>query len=158
MRTIREVCKIVGVTRRTLQEYDRIGLLSPTNKEERTSSNDAWLYSDQAIWKLIQAQILSAAGMNRKEIKELLTDPNFKMEQTIPLAIEHLQKEITLAECRIKNLKNMAAACPESAYEETDPKFLFRTHSFLEYLDIEDFIFVRFTADDSSKNQSDQTQ
>ena len=25
-----EVCKIVGVTRRTLQEYNKIGLLCPT--------------------------------------------------------------------------------------------------------------------------------
>ncbi len=158
MKTIREVCKIVGVTRRTLQEYDRIGLLSPTNKEERTSSNDAWLYSDQDIWKLIQIQTLITAGMNRKEIKELLTVPDFKMEQTIPLAIDDLQKGITIAERRIKNLKNMAAACPETGYEETDPEFLFLTHSFLEYLDSEDLMFVKFTAEDSSKSQSDQTQ
>ena len=135
MKTIREVSKIVGVTRRTLQEYDRIGLLSPANKEERTSSNDAWLYNDQDIWKLIQIQTLITSGMNRKEIKELLTDPHFKMEQTIPLAIDNLQKEISLAERRIKNLKDMAAACPEVAYEEMDPEFLFLTHSFLECLD-----------------------
>ena len=152
MKTIREVCKIAGVTRRTLQEYDRIGLLSPANKEERTSSNDAWLYSDQDIWKLIQIQTLISAGMNRKEIKDLLTDPNFKMEQAIPLAIDHLQKEITLAEHRIRNLKNMAAARPETPFEETDPEFLFLTHSFWEYLDSKDLMFVRFTAGDSSES------
>lgn len=148
MKTIREVCKIVGVTRRTLQEYDRIGLLSPTNKEARTSSNDAWLYSDQDIWKLIQIQTLIAAGMKRKEIKELLSDPDFKMKQTIPLAVEKLKEDIVRTEQRIKNLKNMAAACSETSYEEMNPDFLFLTHSFLEYLDSEDLSFVRFSAGD----------
>jgi len=149
MKTIREVCKLVGVTRRTLQEYDRIGLLSPANKDSRTSSNDAWLYSDQDVWKLIQIQTLVAAGMKRKDIRELLKDPEFKMEQTIPLAIEHLQKEISFAERRIKNLKNISAACSKTGYEETNPEFLFLTHSFLDYLDSNGLVFVRFTADDS---------
>lgn len=34
MKKLSEVCKIVGVTRRTLQEYDKIGLLKPTSKTE----------------------------------------------------------------------------------------------------------------------------
>lgn len=148
MKTIREVCKIVGITRRTLQEYDRISLLSPANKEARTSSNDAWLYSDQDIWKLIQIQTLVAAGMKRMEIKALLADPDFKMKQTLPLAIEKLKEETSRIERRLKNLKNMAAACPDTAYEEATPDFLFRTLSFLEYLDSDDCMFVRLETGD----------
>ncbi len=148
MKTIREVCKIVGVTRRTLQEYDRIGLLSPANKEDRASSNDAWLYSDEDIWKLIQIRTLVSAGMKRKDIKELLADPDFKMEQTIPLAIEKLEGETALIARRVKNLKTLSAMCSETSFEQTNPSFLFLTHSYLEYLDSEDLQFVKFSAGD----------
>ena len=149
MKTIREVCKIVGVTRRTLQEYDRIGLLSPSNKDSRSSSNDAWLYSDQDIWTLIQIQTLIVAGMKRKEIKELLTDPDFKMAQTLSLAIEKLGEETARIERRIKNLNSLSAMCALTSFEQTNPAFLFLTHSFLEYLDSEELQFVRFTVGDT---------
>ena len=149
MKTIREVCKLVGVTRRTLQEYDRIGLLSPANKDSRTSSNDAWLYSDKDIWKLIQIQTLVATGMKRMEIKELLKDPEFKMGQTLLLATKRLKQEKRRLDLLIANLNKLAAVFPDSKYEEVDPEFLFLTHSFLDYLDSDGLVFVRFTADDS---------
>ena len=149
MKTIREVCKLVGVTRRTLQEYDRIGLLSPANKDDRTSSNDAWLYSDKDIWKLIQIQTLVATGMKRMEIKELLKDPEFKMGQTLLLATKRLKEEKRRLDLLTENLNKLAAVFPDSKYEEVDPEFLFLTHSFLDYLDSDGLVFVRFTADDS---------
>ncbi|MBQ7448088.1 MAG: MerR family transcriptional regulator [Eubacterium sp.] len=149
MKTIREVCKLVGVTRRTLQEYDRIGLLSPANKDSRTSSNDAWLYSDKDIWKLIQIQTLVATGMKRMEIKELLKDPEFKMGQTLLLATKRLKEEKRRLDLLTANLNKLAAVFPDSKYEEVDPEFLFLTHSFLEYLDSDGLVFVRFTAADS---------
>lgn len=149
MKTIREVCKIVGVTRRTLQEYDRIGLLSPANKDSRTSSNDAWLYSDQDVWKLIQIQTLVVTGMKRIEIKELLKDPAFKMEQTLLLSMKRLKEEKSHLDLLTNNLKKLAVAFPNTTFEEVDPEFLFLTHSFLEYLNSDELVFVRFTAADS---------
>ena len=149
MKTIREVCKLVGVTRRTLQEYDRIGLLSPANKDSRTSSNDAWLYSDKDIWKLIQIQMLIAAGMKRKDIRELLKDPEFKMEQTLLLATKRLKEEKSRLDLLKENLNEFAAVFPDSNFEDVDPEFLFLTHSFLEYLNSDALVFVRFTAADS---------
>ena len=34
MKRLSEVCKLVGVTRRTLQEYDKVELLKPTSKRK----------------------------------------------------------------------------------------------------------------------------
>ena len=58
MKKLSEVCKIVGVTRRTLQEYDKIGLLKPTSKTE----SGYWLYDDTAIQTLILIQIFVEGG------------------------------------------------------------------------------------------------
>ena len=50
MKRLSEVCKLVGVTRRTLQEYDKVELLKPTSKTEA----GYWLYDEAAIQRLIK--------------------------------------------------------------------------------------------------------
>ena len=72
MKRISEVKDIVGVTRRTLQEYDRIGLLKPTTKTE----GGYWLYDDEAIETLCLIQVFVEAGYKRKHIKSILESPN----------------------------------------------------------------------------------
>lgn len=71
MKKLSEAAKIVGVTRRTLQEYDKIGLLSPTAKTEA----GYWLYDDAAIKKLMLIRMFVEIGYNRQEIKQLLESP-----------------------------------------------------------------------------------
>lgn len=68
MKKLSEVCKIAGVTRRTLQEYDRIDLLKPTAKTE----GGYWLYDDAAIDKLLSILVYVEAGYERKTIKSIL--------------------------------------------------------------------------------------
>lgn len=148
MKTIREVCNIAGVTRRTLQEYDRIGLLSPSNKDLRKNDNDAWLYSDEDIWKLIQIQTLIASGMIRKEVQRLLADPEFKMDQTLKLAIENLIVARARLYRLIRNLESLRDAAWRKSFEEMDPEIVFMTHSFKEYLDADDLQIVRWSTGD----------
>ncbi len=71
MKKLSEVCKEVGVTRRTLQGYDDIGLLHPT---EKTPSGGYWLYDDAAIDKLKSIQVFVMCGFQRREIKEIFSD------------------------------------------------------------------------------------
>lgn len=72
MKKLSEVCKITGVTRRTLQEYDKIGLLKPTIKSEA----GYWYYDDVAIEKLMLIRIFVEVGYERKTIKNILESPN----------------------------------------------------------------------------------
>ena len=72
MKKLSEVCKIVGVTRRTLQEYKRIGLLEPTD----ITDAGHWLYDDNAIQTLMLIQVFVAAGYRRKQIKAILELPD----------------------------------------------------------------------------------
>ena len=62
-----EVCKIVGVTRKTLEGYDDLGLLHPTSKTEQ----GYWLYDEKAIAKLFNIQLFVEAGYDRKKIKKI---------------------------------------------------------------------------------------
>lgn len=64
MKTIRDIEKLLGITRRSLQEYDKIGLLHPSARNQYGHI----LYDDEAIKKLMLIKIFVECGYKRKEI------------------------------------------------------------------------------------------
>ena len=91
LKKISEITKIVGVSRKALQEYDRLGLVHPTAKTE----GGYWLYDEEAVQRISQIQIFSLVGYKRSEIKQLLdftTDP-VKHREIFCDAIEKLKKK-----------------------------------------------------------------
>ena len=83
-----EVCKMMGVTRRTLQEYNRIGLLKPTSKTE----SGYWLYDDDALQKLTLIRVFIECGYERKRIKSLLDSPTLDIYEEFDHLIETLEE------------------------------------------------------------------
>lgn len=73
MRTISQVAELTGISIRTLQYYDEIGLLKPN---ERTQSGYR-LYGEDALQKLQQILFFKELGFQLKEIKEILDKPDF---------------------------------------------------------------------------------
>lgn len=76
MKRSSEVCKIVGITKKTLRGYDGMKLLHPTEKTEA----GYWLY-DEAIRKLVFIQMLVEVGCKRKEIKALMKSPDYDLKK-----------------------------------------------------------------------------
>lgn len=100
MRTVKEVSKLSGVSIRTLQYYDKIGLLHPTGHTQ----SGYRLYDDTALEKLQQILLFRELEFSLKEIKEILSDPNYDrgraLEQQIELLTmkkEHLENLILFA-------------------------------------------------------------
>ncbi len=73
MRTISQVAELTGISTRTLQYYDEIGLLKPS---ELTESGYR-LYNDESLQKLQQILFFKELGFKLKEIKEILQKPDF---------------------------------------------------------------------------------
>ncbi len=105
MKTLSEVCKIVGVTRRTLQEYHRIGLLSPTSKTEA----GYWLYDDIAVNTLISIQVFVEAGFKRLEIKRLFESSRLDLESVFDSTIDRLVKKRNRIDNMIKHIEIIRA-------------------------------------------------
>ena len=61
MMTVNEVSKLTGVSIRTLQYYDKIGLLSPTGYTQAGYR----LYDDTALEKLQQILLFRELGFSR---------------------------------------------------------------------------------------------
>lgn len=73
MRTISQTAELTGVSIRTLQYYDEIGLLKPS---ELTQSGYR-LYDDEALQKLQQILFFKELGFKLKDIREILEKPDF---------------------------------------------------------------------------------
>lgn len=73
MRTVKQVSALTGVSVRTLQFYDEIGLLKPTSVTEAGYR----LYGDGALEVLQQILFFKELDFSLKEIKAILENPSF---------------------------------------------------------------------------------
>jgi DNA-binding transcriptional MerR regulator len=94
-----EVAALAGVTVRTLHHYDRIGLLSPS---ERTPAGYR-RYTPSDLDRLHQVLVYRELGFPLEEIATLLDDP-----AADPLA--HLRRQLALLRDRLDRTRAMVAA------------------------------------------------
>ena len=103
--TVNEVSKLTGLSVRTLQYYDRIGLLTPSGHTDAGYR----LYDDTALESLQQIMLFRELEFPLKDIKAIMSDPHFDREKALGQQIEllklrrkHLDGLIEFAE-KIKN-------------------------------------------------------
>ena len=101
MKIVYEVSQLTGVSIRTLQYYDRIGLL----KASAYTDAGYRLYDEEALERLQQILLFKELEFPLQEIKEIIGQPGFDrdraMEQQIELLTlkkEHIEGLIALAE------------------------------------------------------------
>ncbi len=98
--TVNEAAKLTGVSVRTLQYYDTIGLLPPTKYTEAGYR----LYDESALERLSQIMLFRELEFPLKDIKGILESPNFNRNKALAQQIEllelrkeHIENLITLA-------------------------------------------------------------
>ena len=79
MMTVKEVSRLTGVSIRTLQYYDRIGLLHPA---EYTESGYR-LYDDASLERLQQILLFREMEFSLKDIKEIISSPGFDRSKAL---------------------------------------------------------------------------
>lgn len=87
MRTTSQVAKLTNVSVRTLQYYDEIGLLKPSE----TTPSGYRLYNDEALQTLQQILFFKELGFKLKDIRDILQKPDFDR-----IAAFKKQKELLL--------------------------------------------------------------
>lgn len=105
MKTVNEVSKITGVSVRTLQYYDAIGLLPPAQRTEKGYR----LYDDTALARLQQILLFRELGFPLSEIKAILDDPAFDRERALDQQIILL----TMQRERLDRMIEQARKCRE---------------------------------------------
>lgn len=96
MKTVKQVSDLTGVSVRMLHHYDKIGLLKPT----ALTKAGYRIYDDEALETLQQILFFKELDLPLKEIKEIITSPNFNKMK----ALESHKKLIILKRDRLTNL------------------------------------------------------
>ena len=100
MMTVNEVSKLTGVSIRTLQYYDKIGLLHPAKYTEAGYR----LYDDAALETLQQILLFRELEFPLKDIKEIISSQDFDRSKALEQQIELLK----LKKEHIENLIDLA--------------------------------------------------
>lgn len=100
MRTVHEVSKLAGVSIRTLQYYDKIGLLKPS---EYTESGYR-LYDDAALERLHQILLFKELEFPLKEIIQILSRSDFDKTKA-------LDQQIELLKLKKEHIENLITMC-----------------------------------------------
>lgn len=109
--TISETANLAGVTVRTLQYYDKIGLLRPSH----VTVSGYRFYEDEALEMLQQILFYRELEFPLKEIKKILSHPDYdkqhalkKQKELLKLKKERLDKLILLADGQLKGETKMS--------------------------------------------------
>lgn len=113
MISLSEVSRITGVTRRTLQEYEKVGLVKPTVQE-----NGYWMYTGDDVTTITIIQLLRMADYKRSEIKEILQNGTF--DQALSSAKSRLEERRK----RIDGMIKMVDMMQRITGPEYDPQLL----------------------------------
>ena len=100
MMTVNDVSKLTGVSVRTLQYYDRIGLLKPSAYTE----SGYRLYDDTPLEKLQQILLFKELEFSLKEISRIIDAPDFDRNK----ALEHQIQLLTMKKEHLENLIDFA--------------------------------------------------
>lgn len=105
LRTVKEVCEETGLTRKLLFDYKEIGMVQPSDyanyKVDDTGGYK--LYDQEAFVKLKQIAIYRELGMERKEIKQIISSPDYDSNQV-------LEKQLVLLKEKKERIDQLIAA------------------------------------------------
>jgi DNA-binding transcriptional MerR regulator len=100
VKTVNEVSKLAGVSIRTLQYYDKIGLLHPTGYTDAGYR----LYDDTDLERLQHILLFRELEFSLKDIASIINSPDFDRSKALEQQIEMLK----LKREHIDNLMNFA--------------------------------------------------
>lgn len=100
MMTVREVSKLAGVSVRTLQYYDKIGLLRPSNRSDAGYR----FYTESDLERLQQILLFRELEFPLKDIRKIMESPDFDKNKALDQQIallklkkDHLETLISFA-------------------------------------------------------------
>lgn len=89
MKTLREVCNEVKVTRRAVQGYEKAGLVAPSGHNER----GFLLYDEKAQKHIEKIKMYQDMGFSIKEIKCIIDESNEMLKEMLSQRLVKLQEQ-----------------------------------------------------------------
>lgn len=102
-KTLKEVCELVGVTRRAVQGYEDAGLVASTGRNKYGHL----LYDEPAVKRIREIKQYQDFGFEVKEIKMLLRAPKENYLKMMEKRLEAMQMVLQQTKINIEKIKEM---------------------------------------------------
>ena len=103
--TLREICETLEVSRRTIQGYEKAGLVAATGRNKYGHL----LYDDTAKLRIAQIKFCQQLGFTIKEITVIIDAPNVVLKSDLEQQVQKLRKEKTEINELIEKANQMIA-------------------------------------------------
>ena len=103
--TLREICETLGVSRRTIQGYEKAGLVAATGRNKYGHL----LYDDTARLRIAQIKFYQQLGFSIKEITVIIDASNDVLKTALEQQVQKLRKEKTEIDELIEKANQMIA-------------------------------------------------
>lgn len=87
--TLREMCELVGTSRRSIQGYEKVGLIMSQDKNKYGHL----LYDENTLLRAKMIKFMQELGFKLKEIKELIDAPREVIKEALSMRIGELKLE-----------------------------------------------------------------
>ena len=91
LKTLREICNILEVTRRAVQGYEKAGLVTPSERNKY----GYLLYNEIEQERIKKIKLYQQFGFKLKEIKDLIDAPEYVVKEAVERQVGKLKSEIT---------------------------------------------------------------
>lgn len=91
LKTLREICNILEVTRRAVQGYEKAGLVTPSERNKY----GYLLYNEIEQERIKKIKLYQQFGFKLKEIKDLIDAPEYVVKEAVERQVSKLKREIT---------------------------------------------------------------
>lgn len=89
LRTLQEICKALGVTRRAVQGYEEAGLVAAVDRNKY----GYLLYGEAEQKRIEKIKLYQQFGFKLREIKELIDAPDHILKEALERQVEKLKEE-----------------------------------------------------------------
>ena len=103
--TLREICETLEVSRRTIQGYEKAGLVAATGRNKYGHL----LYDDTAKLRIAKIKFCQQLGFTIKEITVIIDAPNVVLKSALEQQVQKLRKEKTEINELIEKANQMIA-------------------------------------------------
>ena len=88
-RTLREIYEEYGISRRTIQGYEKEGLVQATDKMKR----GYLLYNEEMVERMMQIRFYQDIGYRVRQIKDIIDATNDIKKESLEVKLEELKAE-----------------------------------------------------------------
>ena len=110
--TLREICEVLGVSRRAVQGYEKAGLVSATDRNKYGHL----LYDEAAMLRIAQIKFYQQLGFSIKEIVNIIDAPSIFVKEVLEQQVEKLKKERTEISELIEKANQVIASLGSNDY------------------------------------------